>query len=538
MAGTPPGAKYGTNAYGEALPPLYIFDSKAKYPKNYRIAPRVGQGLLQVTGKYGNTNVAKFDLFLAVQRKGDMDTSLLEMILEELILPLRPNTSREVERCPLTNKMLKGPLIVKTDAGPGRLSTEADSWEFRDKMWRAGVLVMLKLPNGTAVNQELNQAYASFQPAVKRSTQRVVNINLAERVAARKRARADKAAKFPLDNVPSPLAVNLGDLDDLLDLTISNDEDNSAAEENDKEGNPDDVPVPEGNSDGVVSKQDHTLSYNQSVMNVGLNTLNLSKMVNGYPGDPIELRPFDNNFRRSNILGWWRKVGFIPMTRNVLLDPKVRYELGKGGAPEEAGKHLELLEEAYKEGAVMLQSLGYNGIDAFDIELPHVQKRNFSLSEEEKIKMLMKDKSMMHASKLAGCGLCMVNAGVVVEAHKRKIAQETKEKAKKEEEEKNAGLEVLDTADVFYYEWLRKGKPMDKNKKIKLGQVAAKSIVKALLPRVDPSKNVKDYTAMYKCINWLESLPDWEAEMKQLAKDSTKERLSTHKPLFSLDKPS
>ena len=44
---------YGTNAFGEALPPLYILDSKAKYKANYKIDPRVCIGLPEVVGKYG-----------------------------------------------------------------------------------------------------------------------------------------------------------------------------------------------------------------------------------------------------------------------------------------------------------------------------------------------------------------------------------------------------------------------------------------------------------------------------------------------------
>ena len=121
---------YATNAFGEALPPLYIFDSKAKYPKNYKIDTRVANGLPKIEGRFRNTNVAKFDSFLAVRRKGGMDRSLWEMVLEELILPLHPNTSREIERCPITKKIFKGPLVVKSDAGQGHLCTEASSWEF------------------------------------------------------------------------------------------------------------------------------------------------------------------------------------------------------------------------------------------------------------------------------------------------------------------------------------------------------------------------------------------------------------------------
>ena len=58
------------------------------------------------------------------------------------------------------------------------------------------------------------------------------------------------------------------------------------------------------------------------------------------------------------------------MTRAALNDPKICFELGDGGAPEEASKRLALLEEACREGAVELQAMGYNGIDAFDLELP------------------------------------------------------------------------------------------------------------------------------------------------------------------------
>ena len=39
----------------------------------------------------------------------------------------------------------------------------------------------------------------------------------------------------------------------------------------------------------------------------------------------------------------------------------------------------------YKEGAVALFLLGYNGIEAFAIEIPRVAKRKFDLSKGEKI---------------------------------------------------------------------------------------------------------------------------------------------------------
>ena len=83
-------------------------------------------------------------------------------------------------------------------------------------------------------------------------------------------------------------------------------------------------------------------------------------------------------------------MGFLPMTRNALNDPKVRFEIGEGGAPEPESKRLVLLEEAYREGAAGLESMGYNGIDTFDSELP-IAEPKFDLSEEEKIEELKQE---------------------------------------------------------------------------------------------------------------------------------------------------
>ena len=70
-------------------------------------------------------------------------------------------------------------------------------------------------------------------------------------------------------------------------------------------------------------------------------------------------------------------MGFLPMTRNALKDSKVRWELGKGGAPEEGGARLQLLLESYIEGGKRLSASGFNGevldlrpATAVDIVLP------------------------------------------------------------------------------------------------------------------------------------------------------------------------
>ena len=72
------------------------------------------------------------------------------------------------------------------------------------------------------------------------------------------------------------------------------------------------------------------------------------------------------------------------MTSAALNNPKVRFELGNGGAPKEAGKCLDLLKEAHREGTAELQPMGYNGINAFDLELS-VAEPKLEMSDKEKI---------------------------------------------------------------------------------------------------------------------------------------------------------
>ena len=149
---------------------VYILDSKARYPKNFQIDPRVCEGLPQVYSKYGNRDAAWYDSNVAVRCKGGMDASLWEHTVENLLLPLYPTTQRKVERWSVSGRILLGPFVVKTNSGPRRLSKEASSWEFCERMWRRGVFIIVGLPNSTTVNQEMYQAFASFHPVVSRST--------------------------------------------------------------------------------------------------------------------------------------------------------------------------------------------------------------------------------------------------------------------------------------------------------------------------------------------------------------------------------
>ncbi len=72
----------------------------------------------------------------------------------------------------------------------------------------------------------------------------------------------------------------------------------------------------------------HQGKYKRSVRNVTLGNLNLANIVNIFPGDPIDLCPFYNVFTFSNIISWWKKVGFLLMPSMATEDPKVRWDQG------------------------------------------------------------------------------------------------------------------------------------------------------------------------------------------------------------------
>ena len=71
----------------------------------------------------------------------------------------------------------------------------------------------------------------------------------------------------------------------------------------------------------------------RSLCNVSFSNYDLGHLVNGWPDDPIEDRPFDFHFSKKSIIRSHIAVGFMPMTGRAAKDPKVRFEFGPDGAP-------------------------------------------------------------------------------------------------------------------------------------------------------------------------------------------------------------
>jgi len=121
-----------------------------------------------------------------------MDTPLWHELNKKVFLKSYKGRLSPVPiRDPITKKLLRGPLISKTDSGPGHLATQAGSEEFRNEIASIGLHILLSLPNGTECTAELDQMYSEFKSERKKSTIRVVGMKMATRVRARKK-KSDK----------------------------------------------------------------------------------------------------------------------------------------------------------------------------------------------------------------------------------------------------------------------------------------------------------------------------------------------------------
>ena len=115
-----------------------------------------------------------------------MDTGLWHQLLRQVYLPLdQGRISPEPVRDPDTGKLISAPLIVKTDAGPGRLSKEAESMDFREQMAGLGVHILLSLPNGTSCTAEMDQLFEKFKPACSKSALRIAAMMMKSRMDVR-----------------------------------------------------------------------------------------------------------------------------------------------------------------------------------------------------------------------------------------------------------------------------------------------------------------------------------------------------------------
>ena len=91
----------------------------------------------------------------------------------------------------LRRKVIKRPVLIKTDMGPGRLVADRTNIEWRKEMKKKGVIMLGSAPNATAVNAKLDNMFGHYKGMCLKSTQRVFNKKLHERMLAIRRCRLD-----------------------------------------------------------------------------------------------------------------------------------------------------------------------------------------------------------------------------------------------------------------------------------------------------------------------------------------------------------
>ena len=198
---------YATNAEGEALPPFYIFDSTAKSEENFRVKMDWIVGLPTIEGRFGCPSKEKYDSFYAVRSRGSMDDELLNQYIEMVILPLYPNMNKTAifdER----GRLLQGPVILKVDAGPGRIVSSEVVLAKREALFEQGLIILLGLPNATSVQQEMDALYGPFKSATYSRGEKVVQQKLKERGLARRNGRKLSSAVLNLNFEDLPTIVN------------------------------------------------------------------------------------------------------------------------------------------------------------------------------------------------------------------------------------------------------------------------------------------------------------------------------------------
>ena len=355
---------YATNASGEALPPLYIFDSGAKIEANYRIKLSWLEGLPVVSGRFGCPDIVEVASFYSVRAKGSMDDSLFNDYIERVVLPLYPNISKHARFDPNTGKLLCGPVILKVDSGPGRIIASLESVTKRAEFLENGLLILMGLPNATSVNQEMDALYGAFKSA----TYARGEIILTHRLRMR-----------GLQNVAAHRAQQ-------------------------------DADAPDHHEDGVAGRV--------FPPPLAMNFEDLATIVDGNVDDAIELKPFTRNFTREKILGSWAKVGFVPLTRACVKNRKVRHELGQ----RERDESLEELQVQYDRLVDMAEEHGLNA-GVFDGRIPVATHVERGVDEADQVRQLLAKKGSFSASALWNvCGTRIGNASVVLRAQREQLA--------------------------------------------------------------------------------------------------------------------
>ena len=127
----------------------------------------MNRGLPIVVASYGKVMAAHWSA-ISVQHKCSMDTGLWHQLLKDVYVPLyEGRLSPEPIRDPVRMKLLSGPLIVKMDAGPRRLSKQAISIDFHEEVLDAKAKANAELKKTNDVLKQDGEAQKAHREWVR-----------------------------------------------------------------------------------------------------------------------------------------------------------------------------------------------------------------------------------------------------------------------------------------------------------------------------------------------------------------------------------
>ena len=261
---------YGTNPF-EPMPPVYIYciqyDSKVQDKTKLKLKPEWVDGLPIVKGYWGLGKETAMDSHVCVRQGGGMEEELFIatcLLYLSLYKDIHPTFVWEGD------KLIKGPVFLKTDSGSGRQSKSKINMQFRHDMHKLGFHIGPGLPNSTQATQEMDDLYETFQGMLDTTSQDVFTRKTYERSLAVLKLLQDR-------------------------------------------------------KDGIVEDNGKMIKPAQ------LDNGDLPEIINGKPGYTAEKCPFDFCFTFAKIFRSWMNIGFVPFTRRALSHKKVRHMLGEGG---------------------------------------------------------------------------------------------------------------------------------------------------------------------------------------------------------------
>ena len=162
--------------------------------------------------------------------------------------------------------------------------------------------------------------------------------------------------------------------------------------------------------------------------------------------------------------------------------------------------------------------MGFNA-DLFDLEPKKVVAVALPEDEEAQIQKILNSGGMNKAGTLFNLGTIVVNSKVLLEAHRRNKVQLKEAQVVKEKARLAAINEKLEVACTQFNLWNAAGSRVDaESGYLIMTSKCALSIVKVLLPKIDPTGKLSDYTTMKVCTKWLGELAGcttWTVELSR-----------------------